>query len=407
MTSIYRKLNLIFSGAMASLFLFVAAAVPSQAQTETLLHQFTGSLDGAAPIAGPVLKGTTLYGTTVEGGNGPGNPGYGIVYALTTTGNEKILHTFAGNQNGDGSEPYGGVVVDAHGNLYGVTDYGGNSCNCGTVYKLTKSGKSYVETILYSFSGSDGAYPYYVTPVLDKLGNLYGTTWGGGYYGNGTVFKLSGGILTTLHSFGSVGGDVYKPGSGVTLDANGNLYGAASSGGAYGYGALYEITSQGTYSVLYNFTGGADGSSPQGPPVFKNGKLYGTAQSGGAGCTWGCGVVYEFTPAKGKKAAKETVLHTFNGTDGLYPMYGSLVFDKEGNVYGTTIDGGPTNLGNIYKMAPDGTVTTLYNFDQQPDGCAPFAGVTVDAKGNVYAAAAYGGNGPGEYGGGTVIKVSP
>lgn len=399
---------------LSALVLLAGITLPALAQTETLLHQFTGSPDGANPYAGPVLKGTTLYGTTMEGGTGPGDTGYGIVYAASaTTGKETILHTFAGQQpNGDGAEPYGGVVLDANGNLFGTTFTGGQY-NYGTIYEIAKSGKQYVETILYSFDGGlDGANPYYVTPVLDKSGNLYGTAAYGGLYGNGVVFKLSGGILTTLHSFNSAGGDGYNPDAGVVLDTKGNLYGAAPGGGAYGYGILFEITASGTYSILYNFTGGADGLTPRSPLAFKSGKLYGTTQAGGAGCTWGCGVVFEYILAKGKKAGKETVLYTFAGVpDGESPMYGALVFDKQGNVYGTTQGGGAfpggTNLGTVYKLAPNGTETVLYNFDQQPNGYAPCGGLALDTKGNIYTAAAFGGNGPGEYGGGTLIKVTP
>ena len=399
---------------LVAVVLWAGIAVPVQAQTETLLYQFIGSPDGANPFAGVVLKGTTLYGTTMEGGTGPGNTGYGIVYGVsTTTGKETILHTFTGQQpDGDGAEPYGGVVFDTHGNLYGTTLTGG-AHQYGTVYKIAKSGKQYVETVLYSFAGGlDGAYPYYVTPVLDKLGNLYGTTAYGGYYGNGTVFKLAGGILTTLHSFNSAGGDGYYPDAGVVLDGKGNIYGAAPGGGAYGYGVLYEITASGAYSILYSFTGGADGNTPRSALVFKSGSLYGTTQAGGAGCTWGCGVVFKFTLATAKKAAKETVLYTFSGVpDGMSPMYGALVFDKLGNIYGTTLNGGAfaqgTNLGTVYKLSPNGTMAILYNFDQQPDGLGPYGNVTLDTKGNIYTTASAGGNGPGWYGGGTVIKVTP
>jgi len=400
---------------LIALVLLAGISIPAQAQTETLLHQFTGSPDGANPGAGPALKGTTLYGTTWEGGgaSGSGNTGYGIVYAVsTTTGKETILHTFTANtqQPYDGLEPLGGLAFDKEGNLYGTTVAGGgyDGEGYGTIYKIAKSGKQYVETVIYAFSGGlDGGNPYYVTPVFDKAGNLYGTTVGGGYYGNGAVFKLAGSTLTTLHSFYQAGGDGYNPYSGVALDTKGNVYGSAPGGGAYGYGVLYEITAAGQYSILYNFTGGADGGTPRNALVYKSGKLYGTAQSGGAGCTWGCGVIFEYTLAKGKKAGYETVLHTFNGTDGLYPLYGALVFDKLGNIYGTTSDGGPTNQGNVYKLAPDGTLTTLYNFDGQPDGSTPFGGVALDTKGNVYTTAAYGGNTGGEYGAGTVIKVTP
>ena len=412
MNSNYRSVKDLGMAAMTLCVLVAAVilagmATPARAQTETLLHQFTGSPDGANPYAGVALKGTTLYGTTMQGGTGPGSTGNGIVYKLTTAGKETILHTFTGQP--DGAEPYGGVVLDSKGNLYGTTLTGG-AHQYGTIYEIPKNG---AEVVLYSFGGSDGAYPYYVTPVLDKLGNLYGTTAYGGYYGNGTVFKLSpNGTLTTLHSFNSAGGDGYYPDAGVVLDAKGNLYGSAPAGGTYGYGILFEITMSGAYSILYNFTGGADGLTPRSPVVFKGGSLYGTTQAGGAGCTWGCGVVFKFTPAKGKKAAKETVLHTFAGVpDGMSPMYGALVFDKLGNIYGTTQAGGAfaggTNLGTVYKLAPDGTITILYNFDQQPNGYAPCAGVALDTKGNVYTTAAFGGNYGGQYGGGTVIKVTP
>ncbi len=401
---------------LAAVVIFAALAIPAQAQTETLLYQFAGNPDGFWPTAGPLLKGTTLYGTTEEGGLANGYA-YGTVYAIsTTTGKETILHTFAyaPDQNGDGSKPLGGLASDAQGNLYGTTANGGASCNCGTVYKLTKSKNSYVETVLYSFSmGEDGGYPYYVTPVLDKQGNLYGTTWGGGHYSNGTVFKLTpGGTLTTLHSFDYYTGDGYNPDSGVALDTKGNIYGTTSIGGAYGNGVLYEITAAGAYSILYNFTGGADGWAPQAPPVYKGGSLYGTTQAGGAGCTWGCGVIFKYTLAKGKKPGKETVLYTFSGVpDGQSPLYGALVFDKSGNLYGTTQNGGDnhgaTNVGTVYKLAPNGTMTILYSFDDVPDGSAPQGNVALDTKGNVYTTAAYGGNNGGEYGGGTVVKITP
>lgn len=189
-------------------------------------HQFTNAPDGAQPYSGPTLKGATLYGTTANGGDAAGD---GIVYAInTTTGKETILHTFGGQVNGDGSLPWGGVAFDKAGSLYGMT-LGGGAYNYGTIYKITKSGKSYVETVLHSFSCTDGCAPTYVTPVFDKAGNLYGTTFNVGYYGNGTVFKMTpDGTVTTLYSFHSAVGDGYNPTAGVALDAAGNLYGTTS-----------------------------------------------------------------------------------------------------------------------------------------------------------------------------------
>jgi uncharacterized repeat protein (TIGR03803 family) len=396
---------------LAAVAILAGIPLSAQAQTETLIHQFAGSPDGATPKSGVVLKGTTLYGTTWEGGAGPGNTGYGIVYKLTKAGKETILHTFTANAQPpyDGLEPAGGVVFDKEGNLYGTTFAGGGNEGegYGTIYEITKNG---TEALVHAFTGGmDGASPEYVTPVFDKAGNLYGTATGGGYYGDGVVFELApDGTLTTLYSFDSAGVDGYEPVCGVNLDSKDNVYGVAPGGGAYGYGVLFEITSVGAYSVLYNFTGGADGRLPYSPPVFKGGKLYGTTLEGGScGTTDGCGVIFEYTLAKGKKAGKETVLHSFNGTDGYYPDYGALVFDKQGKIYGTTLDGGPTNLGNVYELAKDGALTSLYNFDDQPDGMSPFAGVVLDKTGNIYATAAYGGDTGGEYGAGTVIKLTP
>ena len=350
---------------LAAVVLLAGIAIPAQAQTETTLYTFAGAPDGANPSAGPVLKGTALYGTTYEGGSpGPGNTGYGTVYVLTLSGKnagkETILHTFTANTQEpfDGLEPLGGLA-SYKGDLYGMTSHGGgyDGEGYGTIYKIAKSGKEYVETVLWAFSGGlDGANPEWVTPVFDKAGNLYGTSLGG-EYGNGNVFKFGSDGLTTLHSFNQAEGDGYDPDSGVALDTKGNIYGAAPGGGAYGYGILYEITAAGEYSILYNFTGGADGSMPRSALVYKSGKLYGTAQAGGAGCTWGCGVVFEYTLAKGKKPGQETVLYTFGGEpDGASPMYGALVFDKAGNIYGTTEGGGnnngATNLGTVYKLSP-------------------------------------------------------
>ncbi len=412
MNSIYRQVKhsgmaAIALTMLAAVVLSAGIAIPAQAQTETLLYQFAGSPDGATPKSGVVLKGTTLYGTTWEGGSSNTNFGGTVYKVSTTTGEETVLHSFTANTQPpyDGVEPLGGLAF-YKGNLYGTTPLGGeyDAEGYGTIYEITEKG---AETVLYAFTGgTDGANPEWVTPVFDKEGNLYGTTLGGSY-GNGNVFKFAGGTLTTLYNFTGLG-DGGTPVCGVTLDTKGNIYGVAAAGGAYGYGVLFEITAAGAYSVLYNFTGGADGSRPYNPPVFKSGKLYGTTMAGGSSsCNEGCGVIYEYTLAKGKKAGKETVLHTFNGTDGLYPMYGALVFDKEGNIYGTTMNGGPTNLGNVYELAKDGTLTTLYNFDQQPDGYAPMGGVVFDTKGNLYTTAAFGGNNTGEYGAGTVIKVTP
>ena len=391
---------------LATVALFAGAAIPAQAQTETLMYQFQGAPDGANPKAGLVLKGKTLYGTAWEGGAyGSGDTGFGTVFKLTTAGKETVLYSFGGSGKNDAAQPMGGVAVDTAGNIYGTSFNGGVNYNAGTVWMITKKGQ---ESIVHTFLGTndDGIYPYYVTPVLDKAGNLYGTTAYGGHYGNGVVFKLTpGGAYTTLHSFNGAAGDGYNPVCGVSLDAKGNIYGVAAAGGTYGYGVLFEITAGGAYSVLYNFAGGSDGIMPYSPPVFKGGSIYGTTETGGV---YNYGTVYKFTPAKGKKPAKETILHSFAGQpEGDEVWGGTLVFDKQGNIYGTTLGGGTFNMGTIYKLTPNGTMTVLYSFDDQPDGSSPYGGVVLDTVGNLYTTAAFGGNISGEYGGGTVIKITP
>ncbi|HTR24710.1 MAG TPA: choice-of-anchor tandem repeat GloVer-containing protein [Terriglobales bacterium] len=390
---------------LVTLVLFAGTAISAPAQTETLIYQFKATPDGANPKAGLVLKGKTLYGTTWEGGAyGSGDTGWGTVFSVTTSGKETVLYNFAGPWN-DAGQPMGGVALDKAGNIYGTSLNGGVGYNAGTVWMVTKKGQ---ESILHTFVGlnDDGMYPYYVTPVLDKAGNLYGTTVYGGHYGNGVVFKLTPtGGYSTLHSFSSTNDDGYNPVSGVTLDAKGNIYGVAAAGGTYGFGVLFEITAAGSYSVLYNFQGGGDGMMPYNPPVLKGGSLYGTTEAGGAN---NCGAVYKFTPAKGKKPAKETILHSFtNQPEGVEPWTGALVFDKQGNIYGTTMGGGTYASGMVYKLAPNGTLTVLYSFDQTPNGGSPFGGVVLDTAGNLYTTAAFGGNLQGEYGAGTIVKITP
>jgi uncharacterized repeat protein (TIGR03803 family) len=386
---------------LAAVVLLAGIAIPAQAQTETVLYSFQGSPsggpDGAYPQSGPILVGTTLYGTASQGGS----TGSGTVWSVsTTTGKETILYSFQGQPN-DAWRPSGGL---AHykGSFYGTTIFGPSAPGggIGTVFKISKSGKKYVETILHAFSGPpDGFQPAFVTPVFDKQGYLYGTTTSGGEPGNGTVFKMdTAGNETILHNFNCSNGDGCVPQSGVTLDKKGNLYGTTQVGGAYTYGTLYEITAAGTYKILYNFMGGADGFYPLNPPVLdKKGNLYGTTENGGSG---GYGTVYEFNPKTGQK----TILHNFVYQDGQSPWAGALVFDKAGNLYGTTAAGGTVNgSGTIYKLAPDGTLTTLYSFSNQPDGDNPLGSVVLDKLGNLYTTTAAGGATTN----GAVIKLTP
>ena len=225
--------------ALSALLLF--AARPMQGQTETVLYSFGGQYgDAAYPLyAGLALdKQGDLYGTTPNFGANNG----GTVFKLTPTGTETVLHSFGRAYVGpDGSQPYGGVVLDKKGNLYGTTGLGGAN-NSGTVFEMTPDG---AETVLYSFGNQpgDGAFPL-AGLVLDKQGNLYGTTVYGGAHGGGTVFQLTpDGAETVLYSFGSQPGDGTNPYAGLVLDKKGNLYGTTGAGGQYGFGGtVFKVT---------------------------------------------------------------------------------------------------------------------------------------------------------------------
>jgi len=258
-----------------------------------------------------------------------------------------VLYSFSGGT--DGAEPYAGVVMDAAGNLYGSTDFGGNlNCNewegfgCGTVFKLNKADD---ETVLYSFGGApDGAKPY-AGVVMGAAGNLYSTTFNGGNVtcantsGCGTVFMLDiTGKEKVLYNF-SGAPDGANPEAGVVMDAAGNLYGTTFFGGASGDGTVFKLDTAGKETVLYSFSGTPDGANPVGGLVMDvAGNLYSTTFNGGnVTCTnaSGCGTVFKLDTT-----GNETLLYMFSGgADGAYPP-GGLVMDAAGNLYGTTFVGG-------------------------------------------------------------------
>jgi uncharacterized repeat protein (TIGR03803 family) len=333
----------------------------------------------------------------------------------TSPGQEIILHNFSANGT-DGYNPYAGLIFDAAGNLYGTTKNGGDY-GMGTVFELTPSGGgSWSEKILYSFNdnGSDGFDPY-AGLIFDKAGNLYGTTYLGGAYGNGTVFELTptgGGNWTekVLHNFSANGTDGYYPYAGLIFGADGGLYGTTTQGGATSVGTVFELTStvggDWTEKVLYNFSAnGSDGFDPQAGLIFDStGKLYGTTFQGGA---YDDGIAFELTPSAGGTWT-ENVLHSFNdnGSDGFEPN-GGLISDIKGNFYGTTTYGGPNNYGTVFKLTPMAgggwSEKVLYSFPENPsDGSGPQAGLIFDAAGNLYGTTYYGG----AQGKGTVFELT-
>lgn len=260
---------------------------------ETVLYRFTGS-DGQYPEQGVVRDSAgNFYGTTLSGGSF----GFGAVFKVDASGTETVLHSFNGDGT-DGFQPFGGFLLrDSEGNLYGTTELGG-SMGVGTVFKLDPSGN---ETILhaFSFSGGDGIVPY-GSLIRDTAGNLYGVTNEGGDFscfggsGCGVVFKLdASNNETILYTFTGSGGDGEIPGGGLVRDSAGNLYGTTNSGGNSYAGTVFKLDTSNTETILHSFSV-SDGRFPDlGLVRDSKGNLYGTAQYGGA---FGGGVVFKVTP---------------------------------------------------------------------------------------------------------------
>ena len=345
----------------------MVAAAPSAwaAPTETVLYSFGGSPDGASPYGGLISDSAgNLYGTTVYGGAGAGT-----VFKLSPSGTETVLYSFTGGS--DGAYPYAGLIADSAGNLYGTT-FGGGASYAGTVFKLSPSG---TETVLHSFAWSDGALPYGGL-IADSAGNLYGTTWNGGSGSCGTVFKLSpSGTETVLYSF-TCGIDGAYPYAGLIADGAGNLYGTTSGGGASYAGTAFKLSPSGTETVLYSFTGGTDGGHPYAGLIADGGgNLYGTTGGGGA---LNAGTVFKLSPS-----GTETVLYSFAcSADGASP-YAGLIADSAGNLYGTSLGGCAASNGTVFKVTPSG-MTVLYSFTGGADGALPYAGLIADSAGNLY-----------------------
>jgi uncharacterized repeat protein (TIGR03803 family) len=369
---------------------FGQSAAPTQLSKEKLIYSFKGTPDGGGPLSGLTLDGEgNLFGTTEAGGE---YDFYGTVFELKRTADgwkEQVLYSFA--DGNDGAEPHGGVVFDAAGNLYGTTLYGGTE-NAGTVFELTPDGNGmWSEKLLHTFGyGTDGVAPY-AGLTIDADGNLYGTTAVGGTHERGTVFELTPGANGTwtekvLHSFSEPGYYESGPFGGLLIDAAGNLYGMTYGGGIssdncdptmVGCGRVFELTpapnGKWTEKTILLFNG-KSGSNPWAGVVLDNaGNVYGTTYLGGAGqCqdgygkVVGCGVVFSLTPSKNGNWT-ETVLHGFdnNGFDG-FDAFAGLALDAAGNLYGTTSSGGTRGTGTVFKVTKrtDGewSEKVVYNF---------------------------------------------
>jgi uncharacterized repeat protein (TIGR03803 family) len=418
----------------------------------SVLYKFQGERDGAMPLFGVIFdRYGDLYGATYNGGDLAcfyADDGCGTVFELAPTsgGDWKYSLIYPFPIGKDGIDP-SGLVADASGNLYGATSWGPGA-ECGTVYELTPSlHAAWKEHILYQFKcrASGGMWPA-SSLIFDSAGNLYGTTGGGGIFGNacgnagcGTVFQLSpssNGAWTERGLYNFTGNaDGYSPAAGLVFDAAGNLYGTTEYGGSgqcfnppsAGCGAVYELspTSGGSWTetTLHTFMGGPnDGAFPAAALSFDPaGNLYGTTTKGGNGpCSdkdnnLGCGTVFEFSPGSGG-VWTENVLYNFPNAY----LPNGLAMDSQGNLYTTTLWGGTSQYcngcGAVYQFSPGSgghwNATLIYSFGGfASDGQSPLGALAFDKSGNLYGTTFYGGSsscGPGGSGGcGTVFQLSP
>ena len=396
---------------IAMLTLFVLAVGSSRAQNYTVLHAFTSGTDGAIPS--PIIrdKQGNLFGTTKFGGDPScGLDTCGTAYKVDSAGNESVLYSFEAGNNG--SDPVAGLVEDAAGNLYGTTQGNGFIGGASVVFKLEPDGRE--STLFVADTPDAGSLD---SPLaVDAQGNLYGMSPFGGQpncglnsfgLGCGTLFKLSpAGEFTLLHTF--VGTDGMQPEGGVVLDGKGNLYGTANFGGelscqslGYGYrepgcGTVYKLDSSGKFTVLHVFGGEGDGSFPLGLTIDSAGNLYGIAQNGGdeiakTNFAYGVGTIF-----KVDTSGEFSVLFTFapctqppcrNGQV-RNPVFAShLVRDSKGNLFGLEQSNNCAQGGGcLFKIDVKGHLTDLYYFEGEnegPDGSIPM-GVVLGSKDDVY-----------------------
>ncbi|HXR04337.1 MAG TPA: choice-of-anchor tandem repeat GloVer-containing protein [Verrucomicrobiae bacterium] len=393
---------------------FVLSAFCAQAGVVfTSLYSFTGTNDGAWPVAG-LVRGSDgyFYGTTQYGGT---NGWYGTVFKISTNGALTTLYSFTGGN--DGANPQAGLVQGGGGNFYGTTtpsSWGYGGPGFGTVFKISTNG---MLTTLYSFTyGNDGAGPC-GTLVQGSDGYFYGTTQGGGTNGVGTVFRIStNGVCTSLYSFNWNEG--YNPGPyGLVQGNDGYLYGTTEGGGTNDYGTVFKISTNGVLTTLYEFGTvteygeSLDGAYPlAGLVQGSDGYFYGTTSGGG--------MFIGGTAFKISTNGTLTTLYAFSGGglagigSGICPN--GLVQGSDGNFYGTTeydglrwvFDWGYETFGygTVFEISTNGAFTSLYSFDTGTgtNGANPYAGLVQASDGSFYGTTEYGGT----YGNGTIFRLT-
>ena len=425
------------------------AAIPAvEAQTFSVIHNFTNVADGGAPFTGMIMdRAGNLYGTTTRGGNaGGGCPfGCGVVFKLAHRGSGWILtplYTFLGDN--DGATPCSRLTFGPDGTLYGTTSEGGgtqcgygggcspNVGGCGTAYNLKPSAHAtgnalgtWNETVLYRFTGSsDGATPQ-GDLAFDASGNLDGVTSSGGTLGGicgtqlgsgcGTVYQLSrsgsGWAENVLYSFQPTN-DGYNPWGGVILDPAGSIYGTTANADlplTPNCGTVFQLTQSGSSwqeTILHQFGMQAfDGCQPLGGLIFdSSGNLYGPTLRIYEGGSVGSGEVYgvSYSPGNGWQYSR---LFEFPD-DGYGGPASSLIMDSAGNLYGTTVGYGLHRYGEVFKLIPNGggwSYVDLHDFTGGDDGGYPYGSLVQDAEGNIYGTTEMGGT----YGHGVVFEITP
>ena len=357
---------------------------------EEVAYTFSGGSDGRYPDSGLTAGGDgNFYGTTTYGGTND----LGTVFKITPDGVHTVLYSFTGG-SGDGQYPASGLDLGDDGAFYATTTAGG-TFGSGTFFKITLSG---TETMLYSF-GANGSG---VTPqgLTGFGGNFYGTTTSGGANNLGTIYEITpAGLETTLYSFAG-GADGEGPVAGLSNDPDGNLYGVAFYGGTNNFGTIFRIAPDGTgYTTLHSFAGGpTDGQYP-GVKLrdLPDGTLWGSTGAGGAN---GLGTIFKYDPSSGVTS----IIHSFAGApdDGSQPSC-RLRIANDGNLYGATYYGGSFDLGTFFQLTPAGVLTTVYSFAGGDDGQNPNSSLLKTPNGDFYGTTVTGG----ATNSGTIYKIHP
>lgn len=408
--------------ALSAFTLPVLTAPPAEAQTYTVLHNFTDGSDGSNPTDGVTLQGTS---------NLFGGAGRAALYRARQMGTGWTLFPIFDFNDTNGLFPAGRVTFGPGGALYGAAGSGGlpectDGAGCGLIYSMRPPSSvcrsvscPWTETILYEFDPQHGVDGYYPTGglVFDAAGNVYGTTGFGGFFGGGTAFELSpsqgGWTENILHHFGQQQSDGDTPNGHLIFDTAGALIGTTETGGTNGgcfsgnCGVVFKLTHSGsgwTETIVHTFNRASDGGSPANGLISDAaGNLFGVTGEGGAN---GGGTVYELTPSNGGYTFQ--VLYAFAGIAGSVGLEGLLAIDSAGNLYGAGGQG-PSGHGLVFKLTPANggwTFTDLHDFTGN-DGNLPFDGPTLDGSGNLYGTTYYGGTGPCSGGCGVLYQITP